>query len=67
MNASTTAIGLDHGLCHRAIAAVVDSIAPSWPLDRMIAVNPYRGSIHQTFEETAETLAMYEAFLGGGC
>jgi len=42
---------------HDAIAAAVDSIAPSWPLDRMIAVNPYWGRIHQSFDEAAAALA----------
>jgi uncharacterized protein YbcC (UPF0753/DUF2309 family) len=41
----------------RAVAAAVDSIAPSWPLDRMIAVNPYWGHIQQPFEAAAADLA----------
>ena len=40
-----------------AISAATDSIAPSWPLDRMIAVNPYWGHIGHSFAATAETLA----------
>jgi hypothetical protein len=31
------------------IAAACDSIAPTWPLDRFIAVNPYWGRIDQPF------------------
>ena len=52
-----TSMLLDHDIIHTAIASAVDSIAPNWPLDRLIAVNPYWGSIHQTFEQTAVTLA----------
>lgn len=40
-----------------AIASAIDAIAPSWPLDNMIAVNPYWGRIQQPFEEVAATLA----------
>lgn len=40
-----------------AIESAVDSIAPTWPLDRMIAVNPYWGRISQTFEEAGRSLA----------
>ena len=40
-----------------AIDAAVDSIAPTWPLDRMIAVNPYWGRISQSFDDAGEALA----------
>lgn len=33
------------------IRAACDSIAPTWPLDRFIAVNPYWGRISQPFAE----------------
>lgn len=52
----TTALTEDTAL-RDAIVSAVESIAPSWPLDRMIAVNPYWGRIHQTFEEAAAALA----------
>jgi len=42
---------------HSAVALAVDSIAPTWPLDRMIAVNPYWGRIQQPFEAAAADLA----------
>jgi len=42
---------------HHAIDSAIDSIAPTWPLDRMIAVNPYWGRIHQPFEEAAAALS----------
>lgn len=40
-----------------AIAAAIDSIAPTWPLDRMIAVNPYWGWIDQPFDKVAAAMA----------
>jgi uncharacterized protein YbcC (UPF0753/DUF2309 family) len=40
-----------------AIETAIDSIAPTWPLDRMIAVNPYWGHIHQHFEDARYSLA----------
>jgi uncharacterized protein YbcC (UPF0753/DUF2309 family) len=39
-----------------AIQDAIDSIAPSWPLDRQIAVNPYWGFIDSTFDQAASTL-----------
>ncbi len=40
-----------------AIESTVDSIAPTWPLDRMIAVNPYWGRVHQPFDAAGEALS----------
>ena len=40
-----------------AIESAIDAIAPTWPLDQMIAVNPYWGRIHQPFEEARNALA----------
>lgn len=39
-----------------AINSACDSIAPTWPLDRMIAVNPYWQRVEQPFTEVARTL-----------
>ncbi|MBS0393491.1 MAG: DUF2309 domain-containing protein [Proteobacteria bacterium] len=39
-----------------AIAAACAAVAPSWPLDRQIAVNPYWGFIDRPFVEAASTL-----------
>ena len=39
-----------------AIEAACNTIAPSWPLDRLIAVNPYWGRIDQPFEAVSRTL-----------
>lgn len=39
-----------------AIEVAVGHIAPTWPLDRMIAVNPYWGYIDQPFDEAARAL-----------
>ncbi|WP_206604771.1 putative inorganic carbon transporter subunit DabA [Kineobactrum sediminis] len=44
-------------IVHGAIASAVESVAPNWPLDRMIAVNPYWGRIQQPFTEVAAALA----------
>lgn len=40
-----------------AIQIATSSIAPSWPLDKMIAVNPYWPHLEQTFSETSHHLA----------
>jgi len=40
-----------------AIESAIDTIAPTWPLDRMIAVNPYWGRISQSFDTAGSTLA----------
>ena len=42
---------------HEAVSSAIDSIAPTWPLDRMIAVNPYWGRIRQPFADAAASLA----------
>ena len=57
MNALVTQKIDDDLALREAIASAVDTIAPSWPLDRMIAVNPYWGRIQQPFEEVAAALA----------
>jgi len=40
-----------------AIRAACSRIAPLWPLDRFVAVNPYFGIADHTFEDAAELLA----------
>ena len=40
-----------------AIQIATSSIAPSWPLDKMIAVNPYWPHLKQSFTQTAHHLA----------
>jgi hypothetical protein len=40
-----------------AITCAIGVIAPAWPLDRLIAVNPYWGLVGTSFDETARTLA----------
>ncbi len=57
MNAPVKSLLVKDEALHEAIAAAVESIAPNWPLDRMIAVNPYWGRIQQPFSEVAATLA----------
>jgi hypothetical protein len=39
-----------------AIARACDRIAPSWPLDRLIAVNPYWGFVGAPIEQAAAEL-----------
>ncbi|MDB2448736.1 DUF2309 domain-containing protein [bacterium] len=58
MNASLQTSKLnDNAALHQAIEAAVDRIAPTWPLDRLIAVNPYWGRVAQPFETAAADLA----------
>jgi len=38
------------------IAAACDAVAPTWPLDRFIAVNPYWGRIGEVFGDVAADL-----------
>lgn len=40
-----------------AIKAACDAIAPTWPLSGFIAVNPFLGWSHRSFDEVAEHLA----------
>ncbi len=56
MNASALPELLADDSVMAAIASATDSIAPTWPLDRMIAVNPYWGRIHQAFDEARNSL-----------
>ncbi|MBN8431430.1 DUF2309 domain-containing protein [Microbulbifer salipaludis] len=41
----------------QAVKSACASVAPSWPLDQMIAVNPYWQQIHAPFSETSAKLA----------
>ncbi|MBE3655909.1 hypothetical protein BOO92_04240 [Vibrio navarrensis] len=44
-------------LLHSAISSACNSIAPNWPLDRMIAVNPYWSWVDKPFNQVAHHLA----------
>lgn len=44
-------------LLKTAVDAVCASVAPNWPLDRMIAVNPYWGMVDKSFATTHRRLA----------
>ncbi len=46
----------DNTELHDLIQAACQSIAPSWPLDQLIAVNPYWGRINLSFEDVHATL-----------
>ncbi len=39
-----------------AVDLAIKAIAPSWPLDQQIAVNPYWGFVDRPFEDAAESL-----------
>ena len=57
MNASNMQVLASNETVNQAIATAIESIAPTWPLDRMIAVNPYWGQRQQSFEEVGKSLA----------
>ncbi len=57
MNAPLKPLLLHSDAVAKAIASAIESVAPNWPLDRMIAVNPYWGRIQQPFREVAANLA----------
>lgn len=46
----------DNAELHDLIQAACQCIAPSWPLDQLIAVNPYWGRINLSFEDVHATL-----------
>ncbi|MDN3652369.1 DUF2309 domain-containing protein [Thalassotalea ponticola] len=48
----------DVGL-EQAITSVCNSIAPTWPLDQMIAVNPYWSLVDKPFSQVAHHLALF--------
>lgn len=52
---------LDDAAIERACAAACAAIAPAWPLDRAIAVNPHWGRIHRPLRQVAARMAL----LGG--
>jgi len=57
MSACNMQMPVENEALRNAVSSTVDSISPTWPLDRMIAVNPYWGRAQQTFEEAAGELA----------
>ena len=54
MNAPFKADPLKEKTLHDAIKRATGSIAPTWPLDRMIAVNPYWEQISHHFNQVAD-------------
>ena len=56
MNSPQRHTSLESAGLRSAIEAACNTIAPSWPLDRFIAVNPYWGRIDQPFETVSHTL-----------
>lgn len=57
MNAKLEESVFEDAIMSAAVKEACDGIAPTWPLDRMIAVNPYWGHIHHPFEYAARQLA----------
>lgn len=43
---------------HQALALAINSIAPNWPLDQMIAVNPLWQRIHHHFDQVAADVSL---------
>ena len=57
MNAPFKADPLKEKALHDAINRATGSIAPTWPLDRMIAVNPYWEQVDDHFNQVADRQA----------
>lgn len=60
MNARDTTFALDPDLHQQAIEAACGRIAPSWPLDQLIAVNPYWGWVAQPAADAAAQLGVLQ-------
>ena len=58
MNAPFDAAALQARQLAEAIATACDRIAPTWPLDRFIAVNPYWGWRELPMPEAAARLGL---------
>jgi uncharacterized protein YbcC (UPF0753/DUF2309 family) len=56
MTTNADYLALDPGTLARHIARAADAIAPTWPLDKLIAVNPYWGWISQPMSKAAAEL-----------
>lgn len=56
MNAAQPKITLTARVPEADIAAACDAVAPTWPLDRFIAVNPYWGRTSEAFGAVAHDL-----------
>lgn len=61
MNAPLDSAAVTSHQLAEAIAQACDRIAPTWPLDQFIAVNPYWGWVSQSIESSAARLGV----LGG--
>ncbi len=56
MNTAERAPEISDSTLDAAIEAACGRIAPTWPLDQFIAVNPYWGWLDETFDRTAAAL-----------
>ncbi|MDR6102824.1 uncharacterized protein YbcC (UPF0753/DUF2309 family) [Agrobacterium larrymoorei] len=55
---NTTAVDTLHGeALAKAADQAVRAIPPAWPLTTTVAVNPFLGQVHETFDKTAALLA----------
>ena len=54
--AATPALQLDYAQLHTNVAQACQRIAPTWPLDQFIAVNPYWGFVDQPIAQAAQQL-----------
>jgi len=52
-----TVVAYDRITLKATVKMVCDRVAPMWPLNAFVAVNPYFGLRHQDFEQAGETLA----------
>lgn len=55
---TNTALAPDQNFLDIAIEQACSIVAPTWPLDRFIAVNPYWSWVKQDFSKTASSLAL---------
>lgn len=53
----TAASPVDEGQLHAVLTRACARIAPTWPLDQFIAVNPYWGFVEQPIAQVGEKLA----------
>ena len=55
---ATPSSELDHAQLRTYVAQACQRIAPTWPLDQFIAVNPYWGFVDQPIAQAAQQLGL---------
>ena len=58
MNAAPAVLDNPNPALAEAVARACDRVAPSWPLDRFIAVNPHWGWVDRPIEEAAAAVGV---------